>query len=121
MTTWDLVAAAAGQRRRDGHGASRRCSTFILAGVDDDEVGSASGALNALQQLGGALGVAALGTLFFSAAAQAHGFASSPSTRTLWIECGVLVATAALVFLLPMRARKKFLRSQLSVRTRQDH
>jgi EmrB/QacA subfamily drug resistance transporter len=39
---------------------------FILAAVTDDEVGSASGVLNALQQLGGALGVAAMGTLFFA-------------------------------------------------------
>ena len=40
---------------------------FVLAGVDDDEVGSASGVLNAMQQLGGAIGIAVIGTLFFSA------------------------------------------------------
>ena len=39
---------------------------FILASVTDTEVGSASGVLNAVQQLGGAIGVAAIGTLFFS-------------------------------------------------------
>ena len=33
----------------------------ILAGVDDREVGSASGTLNAIQQLGNAIGVAVLG------------------------------------------------------------
>ena len=42
---------------------------FVLAGVDDDEVGSASGVLNAMQQLGGAIGIAVIGTLFFSVAA----------------------------------------------------
>ena len=40
---------------------------FILAGVGMDEVGSASGVLEAVQQLSSAIGVAALGTIFFSA------------------------------------------------------
>jgi hypothetical protein len=48
--------------------------------------------------------VAVLGTLFFSAASH-HGFLVV-FERTLWVEAGVLVATAALVFLLPMRARE---------------
>jgi MFS family permease len=39
--------------------------SIILAGVADHEVGSASGVLNALQQLGGTIGVAVTGTLFF--------------------------------------------------------
>ena len=38
----------------------------VLAAVTDAEVGSASGVLNAVQQLAGAIGVAAIGTLFFS-------------------------------------------------------
>ncbi|MEO8690065.1 MAG: hypothetical protein ABI611_17845 [Solirubrobacteraceae bacterium] len=78
---------------------------IILAGVDDDEIGSASGTLNAIQQLGGALGIALIGTLFFSAAAR-HGFVAA-FERSLWVETGILVATAALVFLLPMRAREE--------------
>jgi predicted MFS family arabinose efflux permease len=40
---------------------------FILAGVSMSEVGSASGVLEAVQQLSSAIGVAALGTVFFSA------------------------------------------------------
>jgi hypothetical protein len=44
---------------------------FVLASVTDEETGSASGVLNALQQLAGAIGVAVLGTVFF--AALAHG------------------------------------------------
>ena len=39
---------------------------FILASVRDHEVGSASGVLNAVQQLAGAIGVAAIGSIFFS-------------------------------------------------------
>ena len=37
----------------------------ILAGVEDHEVGSASGTLNAIQQLGNSIGVAVLATIFF--------------------------------------------------------
>ncbi len=74
---------------------------FVLAGVDDDEVGSASGVLNAMQQLGGALGIAIIGTIFFSI----DGFVDA-FHRTLWIEAGVLVVTAGLVGLLPLRARE---------------
>ena len=43
---------------------------FILASVGMDEVGSASGVLEAVQQLSSAIGVAALGTIFFSAFAE---------------------------------------------------
>ena len=51
---------------------------FVLAGVDDDEVGSASGVLNAMQQLGGAIGIAVIGTVFFSVAAD-HGITTRSS------------------------------------------
>ena len=104
LTTWDLVFP----ELLGGAGMGMVLAPLfdiILAGVDDDEVGSASGTLNAVQQLGGALGVAVLGTLFFSAAAS-HGFLVA-FERTLWVESAVLVATAALVFLLPMRAREE--------------
>jgi len=39
---------------------------FILAGVADHEVGSASGVLNAIQQLGASLGIAVIATIFFA-------------------------------------------------------
>ncbi len=77
---------------------------FVLAGVDDDEVGSASGVLNAMQQLGGAIGIAVIGTVFFSIAA-ANGLIDA-FHGTLWIEAGILVVTAGLVALLPKRARE---------------
>ncbi|MEW2294795.1 MFS transporter [Streptomyces sp. NPDC006743] len=38
---------------------------IVLAGVDQHETGSASGTMTAVQQLGGAFGVALLGTVFF--------------------------------------------------------
>jgi MFS family permease len=77
---------------------------FVLAGVEDDEVGSASGVLNAIQQLGGAAGIAVLGTVFFSVGG-AHGLGVA-FERVLAIEAGVLVVVAALICLLPMRARE---------------
>ncbi|GAB1644756.1 DHA2 family efflux MFS transporter permease subunit [Krasilnikovia sp. MM14-A1259] len=38
---------------------------IVLAGVDEAETGSAAGALTSVQQLGGAFGIAVLGTIFF--------------------------------------------------------
>ncbi len=76
----------------------------ILAGVDDDEVGSASGTLNAIQQLGNSIGVAVLATLFFSLLDHGHPSPSAMSTTVL-IAAGLLVLTFALSFLLPREAR----------------
>jgi EmrB/QacA subfamily drug resistance transporter len=77
---------------------------FVLAGVADHEVGSASGVLNAVQQLAGAVGIAAIGTAFFSVMASdgiQHAF-----ELALWIDAGLIAVTAALVCLLPKRARE---------------
>ncbi len=76
----------------------------VLAAVADDEVGSASGTLNAVQQLGGALGAAALGTLFFSTVS-AHGFVVAHE-HVLWLVTAILVASVALSFRLPRWARE---------------
>jgi EmrB/QacA subfamily drug resistance transporter len=77
---------------------------FILAGVSMDEVGSASGVLEAVQQLSSALGVAVLGTIFFSS------FDTSFPTRALsitaWACLVPLAATMLLIFKLPMHARE---------------
>ncbi|MCC2028373.1 MFS transporter [Microbacterium sp. YMB-B2] len=82
---------------------------IVLAGVDDSEVGSASGSLTAVQQLGNAVGVAALGTIFFTAltgaavdeAAYAHAL-----SITLGWAIGLVVLVAAITALLPRRARE---------------
>jgi hypothetical protein len=50
--------------------------------------------------LGGAIGIAVIGTVFFSIAGMVDAFET-----VLWIEAGTLVAAAMLVTLLPMRAR----------------
>jgi hypothetical protein len=75
----------------------------ILAAVDDRSVGSASGVLNALQQLAGAIGVALLGTLFFNALHGSH-FHHALAV-TLWVEAGLCVAALALSPLLPRTPR----------------
>jgi EmrB/QacA subfamily drug resistance transporter len=88
-----------------GAGASMgQLFDFILAGVGMDEVGSASGVLEAVQQLSSAVGVAALGTIFFSA------FAGHVPTHALavtaWACLAPLAAAFALIFRLPMQARE---------------
>jgi MFS family permease len=77
---------------------------FILAGVGMDEVGSASGVLEAVQQLSSALGVAVLGTIFF-AAFDGH-LPTHALAVTAWACLVPLTATFLLVFKLPMRARE---------------
>jgi MFS family permease len=77
----------------------------ILAAVSDAETGSASGVLNALQQLGGAIGVAVLGTVFFSVLSQ-EGFAAALQ-HTLWWEVGGLGLLLLVSPLLPARAREE--------------
>jgi EmrB/QacA subfamily drug resistance transporter len=78
---------------------------FILAGVGMDEVGSATGVLEAMQQLASVVGVAALGTIFFSA------FANHPPTHALaitaWACLAPIAAAFALIFRLPMHARER--------------
>jgi EmrB/QacA subfamily drug resistance transporter len=75
----------------------------VVAAVSDAELGSASGALNAVQQLGGAIGVAGLGTVFFSALPHV-GFLGG-LRHSLWWQVGGLVLLLALTPLLPRVAR----------------
>ena len=77
---------------------------FILAGVAMDEVGSASGVLNAVQQLANALGVAVLGTVFF--AKLTGGLPTGSLATTAWVCLIPLAITFTLVFRLPMQARE---------------
>jgi EmrB/QacA subfamily drug resistance transporter len=81
---------------------------IILAGVADHEVGSASGILQALQQLGMSLGVAGLGTLFFgllgSHVDRAADFVAA-SGPTILVTVALLAAAFAIGFLLPKHAR----------------
>jgi EmrB/QacA subfamily drug resistance transporter len=77
---------------------------IILAAVGDHELGSGSGVLNAVQQLAGSIGVAVLGTVFFTAVGHggfAHGLRSA-----LWVALGLLAGVLAVSFLMPRWARE---------------
>jgi EmrB/QacA subfamily drug resistance transporter len=77
---------------------------FIVAGVGMEQVGSASGVLEAVQQLSSAVGVAALGTVFFSALA--HGLPTHALATTAWACLVPIAATFGLLFMLPTRPRE---------------
>jgi MFS family permease len=99
---------------------------IVLAGVDDEETGSASGALTSVQQLGGAFGIAVLGTIFvgllpgavvhagsaqvdtaigeYARTAVRAGFIDT-TVRTLGVAFLLLLLAFATAFLLPRKAR----------------
>jgi EmrB/QacA subfamily drug resistance transporter len=76
---------------------------IIIAAVTERELGSASGVLNAVQQLSSAIGVAVLGTVFFDALGAGHFHRALG--RTLWVDAALIVAALVLMPLMPKRAR----------------
>ena len=78
---------------------------FILTSVSMDEVGSASGVFEAVQQLSTALGVAVLGTIFFTVFD--HHLPPDALQITAWACMAPLAAAFLLVFRLPMHAREE--------------
>jgi EmrB/QacA subfamily drug resistance transporter len=104
VTSWQLAAPLLGTGLGVGLVVAPLFG-FILAAVDDEEVGSASGVLNALQQLASAIGVALLGTVFF-AALPAPGYADGLE-RVLLLVVGLTVAAMLLALLLPRHPREE--------------
>jgi EmrB/QacA subfamily drug resistance transporter len=102
-STWDLVPGlfCIGL----GVGASvGQLFQFILTSVTMDEVGSASGVMEAVQQLSTSLGVAVLGTIFFSVVGH---HLPTDALQITALACLVPLAAAfVLVFRLPMHARE---------------
>jgi EmrB/QacA subfamily drug resistance transporter len=89
--------------------------SIIMGEIDDHEIGSATGLLESLQQLGASLGVAVLGTLFFGklaleqggpAAARAAGRHLVAAEDTLVAVLVLLAVAFVLGWLLPRRARE---------------
>jgi EmrB/QacA subfamily drug resistance transporter len=78
----------------------------VLASVRSDQAGQASGATNAIRELGGVLGVSVLATVFTS-----HGGYASPQAfvnglvPALWVATAVLAAGAVIPLLLPFSTR----------------
>jgi MFS family permease len=82
----------------------------IVGDLSDDEVGSASGVLTSVQQLGASLGIAVLGTVFFSAVgtplrAGVPEFTDAAKVVTM-IAIGLTAVTFALGFLLPKKTNQ---------------
>jgi EmrB/QacA subfamily drug resistance transporter len=83
----------------------------VLSSVRTDQAGQASGATNAIRELGGVLGVSVLATLFTS-----HGGYSSPQafvnglTPAVWVGAAVLAAGALVALVLPFNTRADALR-----------
>lgn len=80
---------------------------YVLGNATTEEVGTGSGMLNAVQQFSGAIGVAALGTVFF---ARANSGAAAAFDHAGELVIGLSVAlfliTFALVWLLPKHAQQ---------------
>jgi EmrB/QacA subfamily drug resistance transporter len=78
----------------------------VLASVRTAQTGQASGATNAIRELGGVLGIAILGTVFTS-----HGSYVSPHAYisglapALWVGAAILAAGAVIPLLLPFSTR----------------
>jgi hypothetical protein len=78
----------------------------VLSSVRAEQAGQASGATNAIRELGGVLGIAVLATVFTS-----HGSYSSPHafvnglTPAMWVGTGVLAAGALIAAVLPFSTR----------------
>ncbi|GAA3432914.1 MFS transporter [Kutzneria kofuensis] len=68
---------------------------FILGDATTEEVGTGAGVLNAAQQFAGAVGVAALGTVFFARVGQ-------PSTSSYFAAADLVFAICAGVFVLAL-------------------
>ncbi|WP_328299879.1 MFS transporter [Streptomyces sp. NBC_00435] len=77
--------------------------SFVLAAVDDEEIGSASGVLSAVQSIGGSVGVAVFGSVFFARASA--GDFTGGYQRALVVQACLLAAFLAITFLLPAKAR----------------
>jgi MFS family permease len=79
----------------------------VLASVATSEAGKASGATNAIRELGGVLGISVLATVFTS-----YGGYQSPAaflnglTPAMWVGVGVLAAGAVLAAALPFSTRE---------------
>jgi MFS family permease len=78
-------------------------ANVVLAAVPAEAAGGASGLFSTAQQLGGALGVALVGTVFFSWVTSGHTFAGAMSHSAPY-AIGAFALCAALSLLLPRTA-----------------
>ena len=80
----------------------------VLSSVRTDQAGQASGATNAIRELGGVLGIAVLSTVFTSSGGYASGIDFIHGlTPAMWVGTGVLFAGALVALALPFDTRKQ--------------
>jgi EmrB/QacA subfamily drug resistance transporter len=103
-STWDLVPGLFFVGVGLG-GSFGQLFQFVLTSVNMEEVGSASGVMEAVQQLSTSLGVAVLGTIFFSVFS--HHLPSDALRVTAWCCLVPLVAAFLLIFRMPMHASEE--------------
>jgi hypothetical protein len=94
---------------------------IIMGEIRDHEVGSAASILESLQQLGSSLGVAVLGTVFFSIVGGRPEIADflHASRQIAIIALGLNLVAFALGFLLPRRARQAHIPTPEPTETRE--
>lgn len=106
LSAWDLAAPLAGA----GFGMGMvfvPMFDVILAGVEPRQLGSASGLLETIQQLGMSLGIAVVGTVLFGALGDDRGPAAfvRSADHALLVAVGFLAAAFAVTWWLPRHAR----------------
>ncbi|MCF3962533.1 DHA2 family efflux MFS transporter permease subunit [Streptomyces fuscigenes] len=80
---------------------------FIIGDATPEEVGTGAGLLNAVQQFAGAIGVAALGTVFFARVGHPSLHSYLAATELVFaIAAGINLVTLLLVGLLPKHAQQ---------------
>ena len=88
----------------------------VLGSVDQRSAGQASGATNAIRELGGVMGIAVLASVFSS-----HGSYASPQAYTdgmvsaVWVGAAVLAAGALIALLIPGRAGRAAAPASVSI------
>ena len=77
---------------------------IVISAIEDHETGSASGVINALQQLGSSLGAALFGTLYFDGLTAGHS-STAAASGAIWWSAATLALCLPLGFLLPRRIK----------------
>jgi len=87
---------------------------IALATVPETEAGAASGAYGTMQQVGAALGIAVIGSVFFGAVDSytPESLRHADVTATWWVLAGFLVCAASTVFLPDREAVQEHARAQ---------
>jgi MFS family permease len=83
----------------------------VLGAVRPEEAGQASGATNAIRELGGVLGVAVLATVFASTGSYASPQEYADGmTSAIWVGAAVLAVGAVAALFVPAKRREQALR-----------